>query len=137
MSLGEQIVQFARGEIGKHPYVWGAKLGRGILLPGQPLDCSGFTEYCFRRLQIEIGPGTWHQRRLCIDKGQRVYPPYQAGDILFWMNEGPETASHVGISCGGGRVIEETASFEANVVEVAESPRWTQPFIEGYRILRG
>jgi hypothetical protein len=51
------------------------------------------------------------------------------------MDEGPEVPSHVGIATGDGTVIEETASFNANVNEVAVVPRWSQSFIEAWRIL--
>ncbi|MDO8673649.1 MAG: NlpC/P60 family protein [Dehalococcoidia bacterium] len=125
------LVQFARGEIGRHPYLWGAK----VFGQTAPLDCSGFSQVCFQQIGVEIGPGTWHQREYCKAHGQLVTAPYQAADILFFMDDGPVTPSHVGIATDEGTVIEETASFTANVVESPITPRWSQPFVEGWRIL--
>ena len=124
------MVAVARGELGKHPYLWGAK----VYTPSGPLDCSGFSQWCFQQVGIEIGPGTWHQREYCRAHGQQVTPPYQAGDLLFWMDHGPVTPSHVGIATGEDSVIEETASFD-NVVEVPLIPRWDDVFGDGWRIL--
>lgn len=124
------MVEAARSEVGKHPYLWGAK----AYSPTGPLDCSGFAQWCFQQINMEIGPGTWHQREYCKQHGIRVDGPYEAGDLLFWMNEGPVTPSHVGIATGDNTVVEETAS-SGNVVESPVSPRWTAYYIEGWRIL--
>ncbi len=61
--------------------------------------------------------------------------PYQAGDLLFFLDNGPEVPSHVGIASGEKTVIEETASFDANVLESPVSPRWAASYVAGYRIL--
>lgn len=120
----------ARGELGKHAYLWGAK----VFSATGPLDCSGFTQWCFQQLGLEIGPGTWYQREYCKLHGRQVDQPYEAGDLLFFMNEGPVTPSHVGIATGDNTVIEETASFSADVVETPLSPRWTAYYIEAWRL---
>ncbi len=88
---------------------------------------------------MEIGPGTWYQREYCKQHGTRVQAPYQPADLLFWLNEGPVTPSHVGIATGQDTIIEETASYinaisYNNIVEVPLTPRWSQPFVEGWRI---
>lgn len=123
----------ARGEIGKHPYLWGSK----VYSANGSLDCSGFSNWVFQCVGYEIGPGTWLQRRFCQQRGQRVEAPYQAGDLLFWMDTDPTTPSHVGIATGEDSVIEETASFAANVVESPVMPRWAASYIEGWRVLAG
>lgn len=127
-SPADRLIAFARGEIGKHPYVWGDKD------PAGGLDCSGFTQWCFEQLGMHIGAGTWFQREYSKVRGRRVSAPYAAGDLLFWLNEGPVTPSHVGIATDEGTVIEETATY-GNVVEVPVEPRWTAPYVEGWRLL--
>ena len=120
----------ARKQIGKHPYLWGAK-GCG---PTDKQDCSGaLLCWILAAGGPGIGAGTWFQRQWCKNNGVRATPPYVAGDILFFMDEGPETPSHVGIATGEGTVIEETATY-GNVVESSMSPRWRQQFIEAWRI---
>ena len=121
----------ARGELGKHAYLWGAK----VFSVAGSLDCSGFTQWCFQQVGLEIGPGTWHQREYCKLHGQRVDQPYEAGDLLFFMNEGPVTPSHVGIATDENTVIEETAALSANVVETPLSPRWSAGYVEGWRVV--
>lgn len=123
----------ARAEIGKHPYLWGAK----VFTPTGPLDCSGFTRAVILAAGgPDIGLGTWFQRVYCKAQARQLLTmrhEYEAGDLLFWMNEGPETPSHVGIASGEGTVIEETATY-GNVVESPVSPRWAQSFVEAWRI---
>lgn len=132
-ELVTRLIALARGELGKHPYLWGAK----VYSATGPLDCSGFTQWCFQQIGVEIGPGTWFQREYCHQHGRKLLSPElaDAGCLLFWMDEDSETPSHVGIATGEGTVVEETASFNANVVESPVSPRWTQGFIEGWRFL--
>ncbi len=84
---------------------------------------------------MAIGAGTWHQHQYCKQHGVRVTQPHKAGDLLFFMDEGPETPSHVGIATGSETVIEETVSFGGNVVESEMIGRWDAYFVEGWRIV--
>lgn len=135
-NLAARIVAEARKQIGKHPYLWGAK-GCG---PTDPQDCSGALRcWILAGGGKDIGWGSWGQRRWCQADGVKVPAPYRAGDLLFWMNQtasepgGPETPSHVGIATGEGTVLEETATY-GNVVETLVMGRWDKPYVEAWRI---
>lgn len=90
-----KLLERARSFIGT-PYKWG---GTGPL----GFDCSGFTQYLFKELGINLPrvsaqQGTYGQR-VSIDK-------LRPGDLVFWDNSSRNNgADHVAIYLGNGQVI--------------------------------
>lgn len=82
-------------------YVWGGETPRGF-------DCSGYTQYVFRRHGIELPRVSRQQARV----GDAVVPSLgslRAGDLLFFAAD-YRTVDHVAIYVGDGQMIHATAS---------------------------
>lgn len=96
-SVGDQVVAFARAQLGK-PYVYG---GNGP----NSYDCSGLSKAAYASAGINIARRAADQYRTL----QHVsMDSLQLGDLVFfYMDEnGPGTgAGHVGIYIGDGNVI--------------------------------
>ncbi|MFC8278240.1 C40 family peptidase [Streptomyces sp. NPDC057271] len=88
-SAAGVAVRTALAQLGK-PYVWGATGPRAF-------DCSGLTQYAYRRAGIRLPRVTWDQ----IQVGHRVpLSAVRAGDLVFYR-----AASHVALYAGGGRIV--------------------------------
>ena len=94
-SVGKKIVDAAYKYLGV-PYVWGGTSTSGM-------DCSGFTQKVFARLDIQIPRTAAEQARF------GTYVPkdeLRPGDLLFFRTYA-SYISHVGIYIGDGRFIQE------------------------------
>ncbi|MER5889370.1 C40 family peptidase [Streptomyces sp. NPDC001941] len=88
-SAAAVAVDVALAQRGK-PYVWGAT-GPGSF------DCSGLTQYAYRRAGIRLPRVTWDQLRA----GRRVgLDSIRPGDLVFYRG-----AAHVGLYVGDGRIV--------------------------------
>ena len=104
-STRDAIVAAAYSQLGV-PYVYGAES------PGEALDCSGFTQYCYSQAGIDIPHSSVGQAGMA-DKSS--IDDLQAGDLVFWEGTagGSASGSHVAIYLGDGQII------HANGTEVA------------------
>lgn len=101
-SLGSpntSVVDIARQYIGKTPYLWG-----GITPAG--FDCSGLTQYCYKKIGISIPRTSRSQYQsgafIPADRTDLLEP----GDLLFFgTNKDPGRIHHVAIYSGNGRMI--------------------------------
>lgn len=93
-ASGDAIVAAARTQLGV-PYVWGGTT------PNVGLDCSGFTQYCYRQAGISIPRNSEDQYR----SAKAKVPVSQAviGDILY-------RPGHVAIYIGNDQYIHEPHS---------------------------
>lgn len=77
------------------PYLWGGMSGNGI-------DCSGFARLLHRWIGIEI-PRDADMQAIAAN---RVEPPFETGDLLFFgESNGDRHVTHVGMSLGGWKII--------------------------------
>ena len=93
-QLNDLIIQAAESQLGT-PYVWGGTT------PGEGLDCSGFTQYCYSTIGIDVSRTSETQFANAIE----VVPVEEAerGDILY-------TSGHVGIYVGDDEYIHAPTS---------------------------
>ena len=78
------------------PYVWGGSSPNGF-------DCSGFTQYVYRKFGIELPRVSYQQA----NGGTRIsLDDLQPGDLVAWDNSSRNNgADHIGIYLGDGKVI--------------------------------
>ncbi|KRK45890.1 LysM peptidoglycan-binding domain-containing protein [Dellaglioa algida] len=87
-----KVISVAKSYIGT-PYVWGGSTPSGF-------DCSGFTQYVFAKVGINLNRNTVGQESNVTKKSTAAAQP---GDLLFWGAQG--STYHVGIYLGGGQYI--------------------------------
>ena len=105
------VVAYARRQLGK-PYRWGS------------LDCSGLTMRAYARAGVRLP----HKASRQDERGRRVpRSAARAGDLVLW---GGDSAYHVGIYLGGGRVIHAPKPGD----RVKVSRLWGHPYF--VRVLR-
>lgn len=75
------------------PYRWGGTTPRGF-------DCSGYTQYVYAKLGIQI-PRT---SQVQFTKSRKVGKRVRAGDLVFFFRTGTRSVYHVGIYAGDGRI---------------------------------
>lgn len=94
-----QIVTEAKKYIGT-PYVWGGTTTKGF-------DCSGYTQYVFKRCGINLPRTTTEQYTVGTYVAKSNLQP---GDLVFLQNTYREGISHVGIYIGDGKMIHASSS---------------------------
>ncbi|MBN1902689.1 C40 family peptidase [Candidatus Sumerlaeota bacterium] len=131
-ALKEEIEKIVEPILGI-PYVWGGVTDKG-------LDCSGLTQYVYKRLGINLPRDADEQSNV----GELVaFPDYmenlRAGDLLFFSGSG--RISHVAISLGGLDFYESVnrsgvrfSSFDPD--SPAYNNRSDERFVFAKRILR-
>ena len=124
------VISVARSFIGKVTYVFGAsspESGRS--------DCSGFTQYCYKKVGVSIGRTTNDQVRA----GSQVEKSnLQPGDLIMFKNTYNSGylygVSHVGIYLGGGEFIHCSSSKGVTVNSLNES-YYQSHYLMGRRVL--
>lgn len=85
---GGSVVDYACGFIG-NPYVWGGTD------PNTGADCSGFTQYVYRKFGVSLPRSSYEQ----CNAGKAVsYANAQPGDLICY-------SGHVAIYMGGGQIV--------------------------------
>ena len=91
-----QVVDYAKKFLGT-PYVWGGTSPRGF-------DCSGFVQYVYRKMGVELPRISADQARA----GKRIgLDGLKPGDLVGWDNSSRNVgADHIAIYIGNGNIIE-------------------------------
>jgi len=92
-----ELVRLAKSFVGT-PYVWGGTD------PRNGFDCSGFIQYVYRKMGIELPRVSYQQA----NAGQRIkLKDLQPGDLVAWDNSSRNNgADHIAIYLGGGLIAE-------------------------------
>ncbi len=107
------------------PYAWGGNS------PQTGFDCSGFMQWVFGQVNIQLPRTSFAQW----SAGAHVSrSQLQAGDLVFFTTEGV-FANHVGLYLGSGKFISDTTPGQGVVVQNLDSPYWAASFDGGVRIL--
>lgn len=100
LELKSQIVNCAQKYLGV-PYVYGGTSPRGF-------DCSGFTQYVYKKTGIQLNRNVRGQLRNSIVISKEEMQP---GDLVIFSNtDGYRFATHIGIYLGDGMMIHSGAS---------------------------
>lgn len=90
------LIAFAKKFLGT-PYVWGGTSPNGF-------DCSGFTQYVYRKFGVNLPRVSADQARAGRRVGLRDLRP---GDLVAWDNSSRNNgADHIAIYLGNGLIIE-------------------------------
>ncbi len=86
--LAGEVIDYAESYLGR-PYVYGAKGPNAF-------DCSGFTSYIFKKLDIDLSPSS----RLQYTQGRHItLDEVRPGDLLFFAGRrGGKTVGHVAMA---------------------------------------
>lgn len=125
LTLRANLEKEARKMLGV-PYLWGGTSRRGI-------DCSGFTQYSYRKIGFELNRTAVSQLANGIVVAKADMQP---GDLVFFKNttDNGRIATHVGIYLGDGKMIHSGASKGVVVVSL-DQDYWQQHFLCARRVL--
>lgn len=104
------------------PYVWGGETPAGF-------DCSGFVQYVFRQIGVNLPRTADVQYEL----GRKVLQSeLQPGDLVFFETYEPG-ASHDGIYVGEGKFIAANSGTGVAVVSLGD-PYWSSRYLGARRL---
>ena len=125
-SKASKVVKFAKKYKGKVKYVWGA-----TNVAGGKSDCSGFTQYVFRKaVGIKLPRVTYDQ----VKRGRKIskISKLKAGDLVFFNTNAHN--GHVGIYIGNKKFIHCGCSHGVWINSLAEG-YYRKRFSCGRRLL--
>jgi NlpC/P60 family len=122
-ALAEDVVDLAAKLIGR-PYVWGAEGPNSF-------DCSGLTQYVFRKVGIDLPRRAINQSKV----GNRAGSRFQRGDLLFFSNDSRQSlVTHVGIYEVDGVMIDASKRHGRVRRDDLEDPFWVERFMFARRL---
>lgn len=118
-ARADEILSFARSMIGT-PYKWGQSGPLGV-------DCSGFTQYVFKRFGINLPRISYQQGTAgrAVNGGE-----WQPGDLLFWDNSSRNNgADHVAIYIGNGQMISAPKPGDSVKIQAVYGKPWARRYL--------
>jgi cell wall-associated NlpC family hydrolase len=119
------VTSIARQYVG-YPYRYGA-------VGPNAFDCSGFTQYVYRRAGISIPRTAAAQYSSTPGTRIRSYSALQPGDLIFFANTYKPGISHVGIYVGNGQMIHAGSSRTGVAYANINGSYYTSRFAGGVR----
>ncbi|CAM3912966.1 NlpC/P60 family protein [Alkalicoccus chagannorensis] len=121
-STADRVIETGKSQLGT-PYRWGGTTTRGF-------DCSGFTQYAFKSVGIDL-PRTAAQQ---YQVGQRVSRSnLQPGDMVFFDTRGGPT--HNGIYIGNNQFIHSASSRGVSIASLS-NVYWNPRYIGARRVIQ-
>lgn len=109
------------------PYVWGGNS------PATGFDCSGFVQWIFGQMGINLPRTTFAQW----GAGTHVsMSQLQPGDLVFFTTEGV-FCNHVGLYLGNGEFISATQPGQGVMVQSLNTSYWANAFDGGVAVIPG
>ncbi|MDD4346580.1 MAG: NlpC/P60 family protein [Desulfitobacteriaceae bacterium] len=120
---GSRVVAKAAQYLGT-PYRYGGSSPNGF-------DCSGFTQYIFRQLQVSINrtAASQYNNGFSVSKANLI-----PGDLVFFNTSGG--ISHVGIYAGNGQFIHSSSARGKVIYSALSTGYYAQTFVGARRIIR-
>jgi peptidoglycan DL-endopeptidase RipA len=115
-ALGDDVLAVADDHLGT-PYVFSPP---GPCVAFEAEDCSCFTMLVFQEFGIALPDSPGGQ----MGYGIPVHGAPQAGDLLFWSEDGSGYITHVGIAIGDGTTIHAQVHNEVTITSIN--------YLEGY-----
>ncbi len=120
-SIGAKLVAEAKKHLGKK-YVWGAT-------GPNTFDCSGLTQYCHKKMGINIPRTSLEQSR----SGKSVSKSnLQMGDLIFWKTTSAPVG-HVGMYIGNGQFIHAPNSRSVVKIDSLSSSYYSNKYVNARR----
>lgn len=117
-----KLVQIVEPYIGT-PYKWGGETAKGF-------DCSGFTLYIFKELDIDLP----HYSKGQAGKGATVAKDaLRSGDLVFF-DTGGSGISHVGIYLSDGKFVHASSNNGVTINDLSET-YYEKTYITARRII--
>ena len=123
----QYVISVARSKLGKL-YVYGA-------FGPNTFDCSGFTNYCFRQIDVDLKQSAYTQG---YDKKypKIAFKDLRAGDLVFFDTvTDSDLSDHVGIFLGKGKFIHASSSAGKVIISSMSSGYYNRVFSWGRRVM--
>ncbi len=119
------IVRYAKNFLNKK-YKFGSKD------PHYGFDCSGFSQYVFKQVNINIPRSVLNQYRKSKKIDKKDLEP---GDLVFFRINGNQI-SHVGIFIGDDKFIHSPSSGKTIRIDSLNNPYWRKVYAGGGTFLK-
>ncbi|GKU79941.1 C40 family peptidase [Paenibacillus sp. L3-i20] len=120
-----ELIETSKDYIGT-PYQFGAKPGNT-----SAFDCSSFTQYMFKRLNIWLPRTSAAQASMGtkVDKAS-----LSTGDLVFYKTNG-KSISHVAIYAGNNQIIHSASSKGVSIANM-NSTYWKSKYVTARRVIK-
>lgn len=125
-AISSKIERLAKNYLGTK-YTWGGTS------PRTGMDCSGYTQYIFKKVGINIPRTALSQSKI----GKYVSPSeYKKGDLLFFLTDKKRgiPVTHVGIYLDNNKFI-HAASTKKGIIISSLSGRYGKMLVDAKRVL--
>jgi hypothetical protein len=120
----DDVIKIAEDQLGV-PYNMGGTTRNGF-------DCSGFVQYVFNKVDIDLPRTTGDQYRVGETVTKKDLEP---GDMVFFKNTYKQGISHSGIYIGHNDFISATSS-KGIAIDSLDNSYWSPKFVAGKRVLK-